>query len=206
MSNPMSDMQSHLYESIGRLIVSFQGLEQSVEQVIFGSMTSTHTQVRIMMSEMSFKTKVHTMASLIRDLHPKDESLYSGKTVYECLDNIIKGCHQSEGKRNQIVHSNWFTGFKDSPDLHLRTKESAKSKKGYVYSVEHIEYGFLDEEIAFIDNLFGEIHDFAQKLSIQFDRPHGILGLSGLVSHGDLTKAINDKLMAKNQNHENEKS
>ena len=122
----MKDIQSNLYESIGRLVVSFQKLEQSIEQVIFSSMTSTYTQFRIIMSEMSFKTKVYTMASLIKDLHPNDEKLFNEKTVYEYLDFIIKGCHKSEEKRNQIVHSNWISGFKSSPDLHLRTKESAK--------------------------------------------------------------------------------
>ncbi|MHC3994691.1 hypothetical protein ACXWTF_07660 [Thiomicrolovo sp. ZZH C-3] len=189
----------YLFEILGKLVVSFQGLERSVEGLIFGSMTSSYSQMRILMSEMSFKSKVHVMSSLIKDLHDSQEVLFSEENIYEKLDEIVKRCHQCESRRNQLIHSFWVPEFKSSPDSVMRIKESSKSTKGYKYSVESVEHGSLNEDIHLIEKTRDDLDDFCQKLSIQFNRVHGLTGMAHCCDHAMLVETIYQSVIDKAQ-------
>lgn len=204
----MTDSQTkeYLYEALGKIIVEFQGLERALEHLIFATMTSTHSQVRILMSEMSFKVKVHVMCSLIKDLHTEEETLFDGSNIVQRAETIVKSCHEYEGRRNQLVHSFWVPEFKSAPDLVMRIKESSKSKKGYNYKVESIELGSLDSDIESIKQVRYEINDFCQKLSIQYNRHHGIHGMESCIENEIVVNAIHEAVLAKAKDLASEKS
>lgn len=187
----------YLYDALGRMVVEFQGLERSLESLIFCTMTSSYSQMRIIFSEMSFKSKVHIASSLLKDLHRPDDKLYDDSLVLERIDKIVKDCNTSEGKRNQLVHSFWIPEFKSSPDLVLRMKESSKSKKGYNESVESIDIGGLEKDIKSIEAVNADIRDLCQKLAIQYKRHHGMAGMAGLIEHGEITEFVHEKVLTK---------
>nr|WP_100548121.1 MULTISPECIES: hypothetical protein [unclassified Pseudomonas] len=204
MTEPQT--KEYLYKALGKMIVEFQGLERSIEHLIFATMTSTHSQVRILMSEMSFKVKVNVMSSLIKDLHSEEETLFDGSNIFHRAEAIVKTCHECEGRRNQLAHSFWIPEFKSAPDLVMRLKESSKSKKGYTYNVESIDFGSLDSDIESIEKARDEINDFCQKLSIQYNRHHGIHGMEGCLENKLIINAIHEAVLAKARNLENENS
>ena len=185
------------YEMLGTLVVSFQGLEQAIEHMIFACMTSPYLQVRILLSEMSFKAKVSVMNALIKDLHGPEEEIFNVGNIHDALARIVKGCREIEERRNQLMHSSWVPGFKSAPDFVLRLKETAKSKKGYGYSVESFDHSTLESDLAKIEETRLELNDMCNKLSIQFKRVHGIAGMENCFNHSLLVEAIHKSVIAR---------
>ena len=191
--------KEYLFEALGKMLVAFQAVESAIERMIFSCMTSSYSHVGILMSELSFKGKVNVMGSLIKDLHTEDQELKDIGNIYAKLGGIIKNCHQCESRRNQLIHSSWVPGFKSAPELMMRIKKSAKSKKGYAYSVECIDSGELDSDINFANNLSEEIHEFCFKLCTMFDRVHGIAGMEEFADHSLLCATIHRSAISKNK-------
>lgn len=187
--------KEHVYKAIGEMVVAFQALEKTIERVIFSSMTSSHTQVSIFLSEMSFKAKINVMSSLLHSLHNDKEEVFSVGNIYQTLDDLKKRCIQCESRRNQLIHSFYVPGFKSSPNLVMRIKDSAKSKTGYKCSVEIIDSNSLDETIRFINSTEEDLNQFCHHLCNQFKRFHGILGLENCADYETLLKTISQSAL-----------
>lgn len=189
--------QEYLYDALGRMIVEFQALERAIESIIFCTMTSAYEQMRIIFSEMSFKSKVHVFSSLVKNLHSENDRLYDDTYLLDRVDHIVKSCNTSESRRNQLIHSFWVPEFKSAPNLVMRIKESSKSRSGYKYSVESIKTDSLEEDIKFIRSTRENVDDFCMKLSIQYNYHHGMIGMGSLIDHAEIIEFINKKVLAR---------
>ncbi|WP_373005065.1 hypothetical protein [Sulfurimonas sp.] len=136
------------------------------------------------------------MNALLLELHTADDELDSSN-IHHILADIKKSCHTSEQRRNQLVHSKWAYSFKNAPDLMLRIKDSATSKKGYSYSIEDMNTSQLEEDIEFINKTTERVHKLRNDLSLKFRRTHGLDGLSNIFTHKSLTNFINDSFLEK---------
>lgn len=187
----------YVYSSLGKVVVAFQGLERSVEQLLFCSLTVPYSQFTMLVSEMSFKAKLNVLCSVLKELHSENDTVFDLGAVHCVVDEIRKNCTNCEEVRNRLVHSHWVPGFRKAPDLVMRTKDSAKSKKGYKLSAEAITAGGLDEEIELIESTSGFLKDLCNKLSIQYYRPHGMAGMSHCFDYEMLKQTIYNSVLEK---------
>ncbi|MBS8268594.1 hypothetical protein DYI26_07610 [Halomonas litopenaei] len=149
------------------------------------------------MNELSFKSKTHIMKSMVKDLHSQGEKLNNGLSIHDAIDEIFRECNRSEQIRNQKIHSFWIPEFKSAPNLVMRMKESSKKGKGSRLSVESVEVGSLDEEINVIENCQKKLSEFTMKMSCDYQRLHGIHGLSDIISHDEVSKFLQQNFMNK---------
>jgi len=127
--------------------------------------------------------------------------LLTGKLDFSLVNNkfreIYMAVYPRLFRRNQLIHSKWARNFKSAPDLMLRIKDSATSKKGYTYSVEDMNTNQLEEDIEFINKTAERVHKLRNDLSLKFRRTHGLDGLSNIFTHKSLTDFINDSFLKK---------
>lgn len=194
-------MQTHeyTYESLGKVIVAFQSLERSIENLINCSSTLDHTQLSIFMSEISFKAKVNIACSLLLDLHSDEDEVSEFGNIHAYIGKIRKSCSEAEQLRNTLVHSDWIIGLRKAPDAVIRMKDSAKSRTGYKYSAESISTGGLDSDIKCIEDTSTNINEFSRHLALDFNRIHGIPGVSGLLNSEKIHKQIYQEFVKKHQ-------
>lgn len=187
----------YLYNSLGKVVVAFQSLDKSVEQLLFCSLTVSYSQFAILVSEMSFKAKLNVLCSALKELHGEDDTIFDLGAVHCVVDEIRKNCTDCEEIRNRLVHSHWAPGFRKAPDLVMRTKHSAKSKKGYKTSADAVTAGGLDEEIALIESTSKLLSDLCHKLAVQYYRPHGMVGMSHCFDYQMLRETIYNSVLEK---------
>ena len=195
----MTDNKKQLLEQLGQIVVLFQMIEKSIERMIFSCMTTPISQIDILMCEISFKVKVHSLVALIKNLHKPEEEAYEIGNIYSEIDNIAKKCHECESRRNQLIHSTWFMEFKSAPELVLRMKESTKLKKGYNQSVESMELANLQKDITYFKETETAIRSLNQKLAIQYKRVHGLDGMGNCFDHAMMVKTIYDSVIKKSK-------
>ena len=111
-------------EALGHVAIDFADLEQQLASSISFLVGNTEAVGNIVTAELSFKQKLHVLASLFRAIRPGSELLDRMQELLGRLDN-------AEGLRNQIVHSVWRTDIDDLEGKRIvRHKYTAKMRHG----------------------------------------------------------------------------
>jgi hypothetical protein len=125
---------------IGRIVLNFSELEAQISNGIVKCLEMDEERGRIVTSEISFKSKVHILSSLIRHLSGKWKFNVGDEDALRCWEEIERQCFRAEEKRNQIMHSEWAGPY--LRDLKAeRIKYSAKAKTGLKKHIEPIDAG-----------------------------------------------------------------
>ncbi|WP_157958231.1 hypothetical protein [Salinicola sp. CR57] len=197
---PPSTNVAYLQKSLGETVILFQTIDVNIGRIIFSCMTSSFRQIEIILSEISFRTKIDIMGSLLKFLHTDSDTFSDGTPVLVTLKELIKECEECERFRNTMLHTFWVTEFRKAPDLVLGMKSKAKHKQGYRYSVTDVSENSLELEIEKLKNLNEKLSSFREKLAYQFERMHGILGLESIIKHNEVNAFIQDSFIQRSQN------
>ena len=127
---------------IGRIVLNFSHLETLISDGIIKCLELDDTRGKNVTSELSFKSMLHILSSLVRHLHPKWKFNVGEDDPLESWKKIEKQCFKAEEKRNQIMHSEWSGPY--LRDLKAdRIKYTSKASKGLIKKVEPIDSGGL---------------------------------------------------------------
>ncbi|MBK1832380.1 hypothetical protein JIN77_16700 [Verrucomicrobiaceae bacterium R5-34] len=118
----------HGYKSIGKVIYHFQQLEAELCHAVSFLIDPTEgDSADIVVCELSFKQLTNIGYSLFSlfNIADKDDHLKEWQRV-------LGLCLNAEGRRNQLVHSNFYATYRGGPDNleFVRNKSTAKFKKG----------------------------------------------------------------------------
>lgn len=126
-----------LNDAVGRIAMNFGALEEALSSSII-YLLGTDTQKGLTItSEMSFKSKLHVMASLIKQEYEKKPLSFPESD----FQDLIKMCSKSEELRNKLLHSSWVYDHSKKTSEIRRRKVSAKIKHGYKKDEEPLTPG-----------------------------------------------------------------
>ena len=132
------------YESIGRMILSFQALEDAISGAIYNltlpeKRLKPNVDLFLMINELSFKNRL----KLLRNHSERNDSEYylwvgcpKEKERRDLIPDILRQLREMlskaaymEEKRNQIIHSMWSPSDDGVSQMARRLKIRAKPKK-----------------------------------------------------------------------------
>lgn len=186
-----------IYQGIGKLVVEFQGLDSSIENLVFSLTTLSHRQFRIFISNMSFRQKLELANALMLDLHKSDDVFRVNESVLDASRALINSCEVCEGDRNRILHSYWLLGTKMVPELAMRWKEGSRGRAGYKLSPGSDVPDELSKTVFSVSRCADEVRSFTQDLSVSYSRMHGLVGMGGVVDYEKLRSFIWDSALAR---------
>ena len=130
------------FEALGRLLVSFQALEEAVTLGIAhltgsGSSDQVNAKYFLALSELPFRSRVKLLRNFLETTEPS-HYLWHGcpaeetrkKAIPEIVSQMItfaKECNSLEDQRNQMVHSVWEPGNKEPGAAAIRFKLRVQS-------------------------------------------------------------------------------
>ncbi len=114
---------------IGKIVLCFSDLEVIVSNALLQLLVLIPCYGRNVTAELSFKNKVDTMASLVRQRLPSTRFNVANDPPGEVLDELVKILFQAEELHNRIMHSAWVLA-KLKDDLWTRVKLTAKASHG----------------------------------------------------------------------------
>ena len=114
---------------IGKTVFCFSDLEVIVSNALLQLLVLIPCYRRNVTAELSFKNKVDTMASLVRQRLPSTRFNVANDPPGEVLDELVKILFQAEELHNRIMHSAWVLA-KLKDDLWTRVKLTAKASHG----------------------------------------------------------------------------
>jgi hypothetical protein len=139
------------FEGLGRLLVSFQALEEAVTLGIarltgFDRANELYFQYFIALSELPFRSRVKLLRNFLETTEPS-HYLWPGcpaeekrkKVIPEIVAQMIsfaKECNSLENQRNQLVHSVWEPGNEEPGAVAIRFKLRVQDK---TLSIAHEE-------------------------------------------------------------------
>ncbi|WP_289284369.1 MULTISPECIES: hypothetical protein [unclassified Methylophaga] len=123
--------------AIGRIVLNFSELEMQISKAIVLCLGADPERSSIVISELSFRSKVHVLASLVKFMAPSTRFNTGNDDTLECWRKIERQCFRAEEKRNQILHSEWSGPYLSELKAE-RIKSTAKAKKGFVRTTETI--------------------------------------------------------------------
>lgn len=131
------------FEALGRMLVSFQALEEAVTLGIThltGSDRSDEVNFKyfLALSELPFRSRVKLLRNFLETTEPS-HYLWKGcpaeekrqKAIPEIVSQMIsfaKDCNSLEDRRNQMVHSVWEPGNKELGAVAMRFKLRVQNK------------------------------------------------------------------------------
>lgn len=149
-SEPMKFSDEH-YIAFGKLVVSFQYLEEVITYAIALIAEPDITKNRILdlvVNELSFSNRLKLLSNLV-ETTPVDYFVPLGcehergkrEEYSEFVENLRTGirlAREAEERRNQLIHSYWFTEpMCGPPGVVLRSKTRARPDKT-IRQLEHI--------------------------------------------------------------------
>ena len=143
--------------ALGYVIVGFSWLEESLESHI-GSLAGVAPQTApALTAELSFKTKVNVLSSLVRVQDDKHQFNAGSEDALDVWNDILKMLYRAEELRNQLLHSHWLTiGGKTM----RRRKTTAKAAHGIRVSAEHLSSDYLLDVYDYILNVDRTLNEF----------------------------------------------
>lgn len=123
VTNPLVSETASLYEGIGRIVVTFQQIEQWLAEILAMLLRMREKEDQFLVSAaMSFGQKV----DLLVELYPKRKSAH-----LKDVDLIVvkKALSTAEEFRNRVVHSFWAIECADETRW-IRIKGSLRGRKG----------------------------------------------------------------------------
>jgi hypothetical protein len=135
--------------AIGRITLWFSQLEDNLSTAVHRLLKLDLEMGEIVTSELSFKAKVHLMASLARKHIPTRRFNTGDIDAEELLDELVARCFKAEELRNQVLHSSWIGPFLSDGKV-FRRKVTAKASRGLHVHQEEMDAGYLLDVADFI--------------------------------------------------------
>lgn len=107
---------------IGRAVANFALLEWQLIQLIHLLLRTERNITRILTSELSFRGLQDLSMALVKEVFGDKEA--------EEYKQVLKLVSQAEAERNIVSHSLWGSGLSNGKKVVIRTKITAKRRKG----------------------------------------------------------------------------
>lgn len=143
--------------ALGRIVLAFSYLEDSVRNVICLLLQSDLRVGVIVTAEIGFRQRLDVLASLVRHRWGSATSPSEPKVIAE-LKQLLRICRRAEELRNQHLHS----GYSRT----ARTKTSAKADHGLRVSVEPTSADILLDVADYIVNVAMTVEEFPLSLGL----------------------------------------
>lgn len=138
VANPVVTDTTRLFEGIGRIVVSFQQVEQWLAEVLAMLLRMREKDDQFLVSAaMSFGQKV----DLLVELYPKRKTAHLKDVDLMVVKNALA---TAEEFRNRVVHSFWAIECADETRW-IRIKGSLRGRKGLKLSKTHANIEMLHE-------------------------------------------------------------
>jgi hypothetical protein len=148
--------------ALGRIAVWFAELEHEITQTISYLLSIDEITAGIVTAELSFRNKLHLLASLVRARFDLSHALGSF-TLKQYLEELVARTFEVEQLRNQIMHSRYIGNFL-SPGQVRRSKITAKASRGVSVVSEQVDAGYLLDIADFICYIMMEQDTFRNTL------------------------------------------
>jgi hypothetical protein len=148
--------------AVGRIAIWFSALEDEITHTISHILRLEETTADILTVELSFKNKVHLLASLVRARYDLSTSIGSS-TLDEYLSELVARTFEAEQFRNQIMHSSWIGPFLRDGRAERR-KITAKASRGHFVASEEVDAAYLLDIADFIACIMMEVETFRDNL------------------------------------------
>jgi len=135
-----------LNDAVGRIAMNFGELEEVLSSCINHLLGTEPDKGLIITSEMSFKAKVHVLASLVKKEYEQSKLAIS----HSDFKDLLYMCTKSEELRNKLLHSSWVYDHSKTHMEIRRRKTSAKMKHGYKQDEEPLTPGQVLEMADYI--------------------------------------------------------
>ena len=145
--------------AIGLISVSFSDLEEEISKAITRMLNISDELGDIVTCELSFKIKVHIFSSIIHHLKKSFHFNTVPNHEDEYYHELVKALFKCEELRNKIIHSSYIRDIENNTK-HMRTKKTAKAKRGLIETKETFKISHLINIYDFIVSMKMEIDDF----------------------------------------------
>lgn len=145
-----------LNDAVGRIAMNFGELEEVLSSCICHILGTEPEKGLIVTSEMSFKAKVHVLASLVKNEYKKQELAIPQSD----FNDLLYMCTKSEELRNKLLHSSWVYDHSKGHMEVRRRKVSAKMRHGYKNDEEPLTPGQVLEIADYIITTAMNLEEF----------------------------------------------
>ncbi len=119
---------SPLYDAVGAVALAFAELEDEVSLACTRMLGVAENIADTVTCEMSFKNKLHLLASLFRQRAAEPSAVWGvGDRSVQAFDELMANCFEAEQLRNTILHSSYVYPVQADNSI-KRRKTTAKSK------------------------------------------------------------------------------
>jgi hypothetical protein len=120
--------------SIGKVILAFSFLEQSMCNVITMFLNVDPKVGEIITTELSFKGLLHLLSSLFKHKHERGDFHVQEENIELRFNELMKLCAKAKELRNQVAHSSYVLKA-------FRVKKTAKARQGLKTTIEKTNSG-----------------------------------------------------------------
>ena len=147
--------------AIGHIAINFSELEDQLGKGITTILGAHNASGEIVISELSFRSKVHVFASIVRESVRKGTRAFNiGYAPFdEILRELSANCFKAAELRNTIMHSSWRGPYLLNEKA-IRTKPSARSKAGFQLSTQEVDSAHLLDIAEFIICVATDVETF----------------------------------------------
>ncbi|MCC7131773.1 MAG: hypothetical protein IT352_03960 [Gemmatimonadales bacterium] len=149
-----------LEAALGLLVIHFQELEAVIVEALGRLLATRRRDVAALTAEMSFKARIHALASLYRIAQERETDPESADNIAR-LDELLGRCLFLEGERNRYVHSFW-PGSQLGSGRALRLKRVSRKD------------GFNEQRDVVLASDLLDRSDYAQYLSTEVEQFFGL--------------------------------
>lgn len=153
-TTPDYGMPAELKTAIGEVIVEFQGLENTLQDVVSMVMPCAPAISWMVTAHLSFKNLCALLPALYRHQYPDDD-------LVDELEEILGQATSCEQQRNTIVHSFW--GYGQS------TKRTARRELKFSQQI-HVD----DSQIRAISRKCSEVNTRVVAFTFKLAEKHGV--------------------------------
>ncbi|OHE82825.1 MAG: hypothetical protein A2107_00675 [Verrucomicrobia bacterium GWF2_62_7] len=143
--------------ALGYVTIGFNWLEESLERQIARLAGLSARIAPAMTSELSFKTKVAVLSSLVRMKPPLREFNVGKESPEDVWNDIVRMLFECEQLRNKVAHSRWSL---PSGARIQRTKTTAKPARGVAVASEEFTSGHLLDIYDYVLNVQWMLDEF----------------------------------------------
>ena len=168
-----SEFTSKHYEAIGKIVVYFQKVEESINITLLtflgvDFLAKKAKTANALLAESSFKSKISVILSIINEIksfddvseffHFENASMNDELLAeIESLKQVLKKAEKCAPIRNSYIHSDWIDGGIGVPEGSVfRHKSTAKGSKTK-HETEYVTVGVLENHVEFIKSISDEL-------------------------------------------------
>ncbi|MBI3714794.1 MAG: hypothetical protein HY255_02235 [Betaproteobacteria bacterium] len=144
--------------ALGEMAVSFSKLEDELSGAIAILLSSPYGIGQVVTAELSFRNKVHLMASLVKQLSGKRPFNFSADDLVEGVNELAANCFRAEELRNQLLHSSFV--YDRTLRSMFRKKITAKSSAGLRSIQQEVNAAYILDVSDFIIMVAQDVEEF----------------------------------------------